>query len=291
MHRRWVGRCLCLMIFMLLSGCAGVQTFPNVVRSGETVAIAAGWKQNFTNENITVRIISSSGQEVTYQPLDPAIRAVVNLYPDPVSALLVSDAINKDIVPNMLTYATQIHNNFTGEDRDWWQTTVFVDLPRAISIGVATIEISNPYGEMATAVVEVVGGEGVPAAFNAEKNGNLASSQLSALGRAHHYVVGFDGVRVPYAVEVIMGYQFGDLHLVNPRGDLKNVAWVDDGESIIRAVITPASSKVPLNMTDYKFYVAGGLAGFTTLQVLNVKAYDADGLEIAGVVASINEMQ
>lgn len=111
---------------LVLGGCVGSQAFHEVARAGDTVAIAAGWKQNFTRQNITVTITPSVGNPIVYAPNDPAVRAVVNLYPDPVSSLVVSPEIGLDLTPYAQTYSGLIMDNVTSGDKDWWQTTVLL---------------------------------------------------------------------------------------------------------------------------------------------------------------------
>jgi hypothetical protein len=128
--------------FILLSasslfvvGCAGTQTFHQVARPGDTVAIAAGWKQRFSRDNITVTVTSQDVNipPTTYMSDDPAIRAMTNFYPDPLSSLIVSRQTGQDLTPQARTYATTVgaftrpHPPSLESDKDWWQTTVFIE--------------------------------------------------------------------------------------------------------------------------------------------------------------------
>lgn len=273
-----------------LQGCVGARTFHEVARAGDTVAVAAGWKQHFTRDNITVRITPSSGAVIVFPPNSPAIRAVVNLYPDPVSSILVSQETGQDVTPYAQTYADMVTANFTQGDKDWWQTSVFVDLPSNLPAGSAEIDISTPEGESASSVVRIVSGTGSPNAFQTAF-GSLNDNQLLSMQRARHYTVNLAGSTVPYAVQLDLLHApdtdhggAGRTHVINPRGDLKNLSWRDDGTNL-RVLLMPAKGSAPGSMKDFKFYVAGGIAG---LQVISVKPFDVNGNPLSGVTAVIS---
>ena len=70
------GLVLCALVF---TGCAGVKSFPNTVQTGETVAIAAGWKKHFSRNDIQVTFTPASGPEVVYTSPDPRIQLLAQL--------------------------------------------------------------------------------------------------------------------------------------------------------------------------------------------------------------------
>lgn len=280
---------LFILVSSLLGGCVGARTFHEVARAGDTVTVAAGWKHYFTRENITVTITPSSGSSIVLPPNDPAIRAVVNLYPDPVSSVLVSQETDQDLTPYARTYADLVSSIFTAGDKDWWQTSVFVDLPSSLPVGDATIAITTPQGESTTSVVEIVSGAGRPNTFQTTL-GPISATQLLTMQRVQHFTVNFSGSVVPYAAQLDFTHNpdrdhggTGRAHVINPRGDIKNVSWRDDGASL-RVIITPAKNAAPTNIKDFKFYVAGGITG---LQVVNVKSFDINGNVMSGVTAAI----
>jgi hypothetical protein len=271
-----------MLSIFVLQGCVGARTFHEVARAGDTVAVAAGWKHYFSRDNITVTITPSSGSPIVYPPNDPAVRAAVNLYPDPLSSLLVSPQIGQDLTPSS--------NNYTNHDSDWWQTTVFVDLPDSLPSGTATISITNPQGESVSPTVDIVDGVGQPNSFDAT-TGPINVSQLASMERVGNYVVRFAGSTIPYAIQVEIVHDpdkahggTGVAYVINPRGDIKNVTWSDTGSNL-RVILIPAHGVVLSDMLDYKFYVAGGV---NNLNVLSVKAVDVDGNPVSGVTASIN---
>lgn len=278
------------LLLLLLNGCAGVQTFPHVARAGDTVAVAAGWKQDFAREDLTVIIAASNGTVVVYPPGDPAVRAVVNFYPDPLASIVVSDRTGQDLTPYARTYSDAVNTNFTQGDQDWWQTTVFVDLPPGLAAGPANVTVANRQGTSATTQVEIVTGIGTPSPFSAQLAGPLQSHQLASLERVPHYVLRFSGGVLPYAIQLDLNHApdaahggSGRVHVINPRGDIKSVAWADDGQNL-RVLITPVRDGAINSFTDYKFYVAGGV---TNLALVSLRAFDPDGNLMPGVSVEV----
>lgn len=283
-------------LFALLSlaayflwGCAGAKTFQEVARAGDTVALAAGRKQNFSSDNITVTVTPPVGVATVYAPNDPAIRAVINLYPDPLSSILVSKQIGHDLTPFAQTYAN-VTNTLTNGDPDWWQTTVFIDLPDTLPVGITTIDISNPQGEYAQSTVEIVSGAGTTGTFESD-GGPLYPEQLAALKRVAHNTITFSGSTVPYAIQLDLSHNpdaahggTGYSHVVNSRGDIKSVEWSDTGTNM-RIILLPAKSQTLTAMTSFKVYVTGGI---TNLGLVGVKAFDSSGNPVSGITASIN---
>ncbi|MDH5648107.1 MAG: hypothetical protein OEY67_00510 [Gammaproteobacteria bacterium] len=277
------------LVGLLLSACAGVKTFPSTVRAGDTVVVAAGWKHHFAANNITVTITPSVGVPVVYSPGSPAIRGVINLYPDPVSSIIVSQQISQDLTNSAQVYAQLVSSNFTGNDKDWWQTTVYVDLPATLPVGTANIEISNPQGEVASSDVLVVDGVGSPEDFEAELSGPLTQNQLASLARVNSYEVNFSGSVVPYAIQVKLQHTSVFAHVVNPRGDIKNVAWRDNA-GVADIIITPAKLQALSNLDEFKIYVVAD-QGFQipdSLSILSIEAFDINGNPIPGINATLD---
>jgi len=297
-------KCACLILLsvsiIVLQGCAGLKSFPNSARAGETVALGLGWQKNFARSNTTVTITPSSGSPITYLPNDPAVRAIINLYPDPVSWMVVgtettfNDAGQQqqfnNKYQNAYNYGSLIESIFTNNDKDWWQTTAFVDLPSTLSTGTATIVFTNTSGNSKSSTVEIITGAGSTDVFDAEINRSLTPKQLGALERSTNYEVSFTSSTIPHAIEVQMTHSAdyanggtGVVYVANPRGDIKNVTWSDTGTQL-KVILLPTDLTVLTNMNDFKFYVTGGITG---LNYQNIKAFDINGNSLAGVTVSI----
>lgn len=280
-----------LMLLFFLSGCSGVQTFPNMARAGDTVSVGMGWQKQFKRSNTTVTITPSVGDPIVYLPGDPAVRAIINLYPDPVSYLVVgTDTQTNESYKSGYTYGTIINGTFTDGDHDWWQTTAFVDLPDFIPPGQTTVQFTNDSGESTSSVVEVISGVGQADAFNANGNGPLDSNQLESMERASYFEVSFNGVEIPYAIELEFTYA-GDLHVINPRASMKNVIWSGDG-SLLKVMLLPAQGDALTNFHDFKFYIAGQgalqvIQDIQSLQLQSMQAFNINGESMTGVNAAI----
>jgi len=290
-------------------GCAGTRTFHEVARAGDTVALGAGWNHNFTPDNLTVTITPFGSAPIVYTagdpvgPGDPAIRAVTNMYVDPLSSLVISRQTNQDLTPFAgSTYAWSIDNNFTAGDKDWWQTVVFIDLPQTLPdlspypTGTTTIVIDGG-GETATSSVEIVGAGGTASTFSASGPGPLNATQLDALRRVDHFTVDFSGTTVPHAIQIDLIHDpdadnggAGYAYVVNPIGYIKNATWSDDGANL-RVILTPTRDAEITSLTDFKFYVAGGVTGLQfplggTTGI--VQAFDSNGNPVADITATVD---
>lgn len=288
---------LLLAMVGLFAGCSGVQTFPNRVAPGETVAVAAGWKHHFSRDNITATITPQGLAPLAIAPGD--VRASINLYPDPLSSIALSQQTGADISAFSHLYGDLVNTNFTGDDKDWWQTAVFVNIPAAgVPTGPADITISNPEGESVIIAVQVVDPDpvvgGTADSFNAELAGPLTDMHLTSLERIDHYVVSFTGTVVPYALQIDLDYSTDmTAYVVNPKGAMKNVSWSDNGGTY-RVLLMPSNQQQNFQtMNDLKFYVAiaAGTEGVADLSVTpgSVLAFDQNGDSVpGGVNASVD---
>lgn len=285
-----------LLIIILLNGCSGVETLPSSARAGDTVVIAAGYKQHFERENLTVTIQDSQGATTTYEPGDSAVRAVINLYPDPLSYMITGTHIGE---PPDHSYGTVINYSFTDNDPDWWQTTVYLDLPASMAAGQANISLDSSSGESHNVPVNVIPGQGAPATFKAENNGSLTAQQMHSMERRPSYTVRFSGLSaVPAAIELELSHDpdssvdgTGTPLVVNPRGEKKNIAWTDNGTQMSILILNAGDGTwKEFNLNDYglkvyKFYITGGITG---LQVVYAKAFNQNGDELPGLSVSID---
>ncbi len=286
-------RILCLLLLApLLISCAGISTFHDYARAGDTISIAAGWQQNFKKDNVSVTITPAVGSPIDIPQGDPSIRAVVNLYPDPLSSMIISRETGLGQSPFAGIYAAML-DDLTGLDKDWYETTVFLDLPAILPTGAAVITISDSYRNTTSSSVEIIDGVGSPASFQAQVlEGPLSSPMMTSLGRSNHYTISFDSTTIPYAIEVTLTHDpdidnggSGKAFPVNPVGYKKNLAWSDNGTTL-KTILTPASNVAVDHMKDFKFYVAGQV---TNLSVSNISAFDSNGNTVPGVTASIVE--
>ena len=290
-----------MLLALFVIGCAGTKPFNNIVRPGETVAIPGGYLQNVNAGNIKVTITPDIGSVQTYLPGNAAIRAITNMYIDPLASIVMSRETNQDLTPNARSYAISTANLFTGVDKDWWQTAIFVDVPSTFdpSATMATITVDDtglggPETESVSMEVGILNQSGGSRHnFNAQILGPMTPNQLASLRRVDHYTVSFSGSTVPQAIQIDMAHDpdvdsggVGRAYVVNPIGYIKNTAWHDDGINM-RVILTPTRDSVISTMTDFKFYVAGGVTGLF-IPTNGVQAFDIDGNAVPGVTASID---
>ena len=274
---------------LLLGGCAAMNVAPRAVRGGDSILVPAGRSKSLSRQNMTVTITPATGSSIKYGPNDPNVRAVVNLYPDPVSRLLVGSETGQSLGSNAADYGAAISRQVADQDKDWWQTLVYLDLPQNLSLGIASINISGPDGSATSEglLVEIIPGVGSPGNL---VEGSLITAQqtesmIRSLERAEHRTVAFGGPTVPHSIQIELSHTPGQgkAWVVNPRGDVKNVVWSDTG-STLRVLLTPTHGETLEHLAHFKFYVAGGL---TNLQITALKAYDVNGNPVTNIVADI----
>jgi len=287
---------------VFLSGCSGLQVFGQSVAPGDTVALAISWRPDVSKDQAEIVIQDSAGT-LTLPATDPSIRNWMNVYPDPVSKLVVGTATQQDLGVSALSWGFAIDSVTTNGDKDWFETVLFLDLPPTIAPGPATIDVqvggvSILPQPVALNVLSLPPNS--PNLFETSEYGNLSAARLHSMERAPHYTITFGGTVVPAAIQVDLSHNPdkdnggpGQAYVVPPRGDLRSFAWTDTGTTM-RVLITPTWHKSPADVTRtsgdpetlkwFKFYVAGGITG---LQIDSVQAYGSDGNPVSGLTASL----
>ncbi len=297
------------LIAAVMASCATTQTFTTAARAGDTVMLPLGWQKTLQRANITVTITPLTGSPVSYAPGNPAVRGLFNLYPDPVSKLVIGTDLNNDLGVGATAVGSSINSNITGNDSDWWQTTLVLDLPSTLSPGLATISIADATTSavIQSSTVNVLPGTGSPNNFNVYSrisgpptvgtwsfdvtSANWYPSALLSLERAQYVKLTFGRtggtVPIPQAVQLQLSHTAATNQswIVNPRSDMKNVSWRDDG-TIITLVITPASGNPITSMKDFNVYIAGPVNGVAVIPS-SLKAYDGNGGVIAGITTAL----
>lgn len=281
---------LLLLISITLASCGSLRTFHDYARAGDTIAVPVGMQPDFSKDNITVTITPASGPQIILPASDPSIRAVINLYPDPVSNMIVSREIAEDITPFAQVYADTT-GFMANDDKDWYQTTIFLDLPDTLPIGLTQIEVSNGIITDDT-TLDVIAGNGTANTFNADFNSGLLldENMLDSLSRSSHSTVNISSSTIPSAVEITFTHDpditvggTGQAFVINPLGYRKNLHWSDDGINL-KIIMIESKSGIIDNMNDYKFYIAGTA---TNLVQVSVSGYDNNGNSVSGVTASL----
>lgn len=278
-------------VVFVLSGCSGTQTFSTAVRAGDTVSHTVGMQTGVSRDNLTITFAPlAGGASVTYLPGDSAVRAVVNLYPDPVSRIIVGGETGQDLGTFANVYNAALENTLANQSKDWWSTMVVFDVPPTLPIGTYNVEMIADENVLTASTVDVVDIGGSPNAFDTHEGGPLLPEMLYSMERAENYSIDFTGTTVPHALQVDFLHDPDDSlggtgrpHVINPRGDMTNVAWTDDGTSM-RVIVTPARTGLS-RMEHFRFYVAGGITGLIPQLV---EAFDIDGNPVTGVSVTAN---
>lgn len=281
-----------LAVTAFLSGCTATQTFTAAARPGDTVALAVGWNKPVNRNNLTVTFQPTDGVPVTYNPGDNRIKAVTQLYPDLVSNVVVGTQTGQQTVGGTgMNYAIGyfINQDFTQQDPDWNQTVVYLNLPTTLPVGTTNITLAGPSGNLTVSPlqVNVLAGAGQSNPFYVD--GAIipqAGSFVRSMERSNYYTISFNAPTIPYAIQVELTRTTGTgvPWVVNTRGDLKNLAWRDDGASNIRVMLTPSRGVPMADLKGFKFYVAGGVTGLTAT---SVTAYDIAGNPVPDVTANV----
>ncbi len=293
---------------LLTAGCTGINTFTTAARPGETIAVAAGWKQKLTRNTLTVKITPQTGPVITYAPGDYRIRSIVQAYPDPVSKLVVSDRSGVmypgagnpqySAEPTPITYGNlspSWGNNVryaTGQENDWSQTIVYLDIPSSLAPGSATIQFSMAGIDLLPGgtVVEILPvAAGTRNFFEMSGDYGGLGAMIRASERASHFAVRFSGPAgvIPHSIQADFTRTLtgtGNAWVTHPRGDIEHAMWTDTG-SLIKVMLTPAKGITTDRLSDFKFYVTGAVSSLALFNT--VKAYDIAGNPLPGFTASV----
>jgi len=283
------------LIFGTLA-CTGMQSFTTTARPGETVALGLGWRHELTRDNLTVTITAADSTVFTLNPSDPAIRAVINNYPDPISNMRVGYETNQNIVGSETIWGLLIEGNITNYDRDWSQKFVLLDLPSAITAGTASIDVSVALAGGGTEIIlpqnieildSAVVGTSVANPFINWDGFAVSAGALQAMERANHKTISFSGTTLPHAIQLDLTHDpdldsnppgVGRAYVANAGGDVKNVHWTDDGQNM-RVILTPARDQSITDWNDFKFYIAGEITGLAVVPA-SAQAFDINGVPI-----------
>lgn len=281
-----------------LGGCAGTQSFGTAARAGDTVVLPVGWL-NLKRQNLTVTIADANSIVTTYSPGSDAVRAVANLYPDPSSLAVVSSRTKTGLGPG-----GNINGWVTGQDREWWQSIIMLNLPSSLAPGIATINIVDSAGaSIPPLTVTVLPGTGSPSSFEATFGGGPVNwlsafpSYLRDMETTARYMVTFSGGVMPHSIQLGFTHTpgVGVPWIVNPTGDMKSAVWSDDTNGNLKVMLAPINgitlpkltginNPIAVGLVQFKFYIAGGITG---LSQPTIKAYDITGSPITGVTATV----
>ena len=278
-----------LCVVTTLFGCASRRAFTTSAQAGDTVILGIGWYPEVRRDDLTLTITDALGGETTYLPGDPAVRAVVNLYPDPVSKLIVDTELGVNPVAQD---AGILHLAVTNGNKEYSEKFVMIDLPTTLSTGQTNIDIVSATGDSINPLkVDILPGLGSSNVLGNYNGWSVADSHLQYMERALYYAVDFStsGSAIPHAIQIDMRHNpdgnsggTGAAFVTNARADMKSIAWSDNGTDL-RVILMPSGAALD-DMQHFRFYVAGGLTGLVDN---GVTAFDINGAPVPGVTANI----
>lgn len=277
-----------LCVVTTLFGCASRRAFTTSAQAGDTVILGIGWHPEVRRNDLTLTLTDAMGNEAIYLPGDPAVRAVVNLYPDPVSSFIV----DTELGVNPVAQDTGIlHLAVTNGNKEYSEKFVLIDLPTTLSTGQTNIDITSATGDVIKPLrVEILPGLGSPNVLGNYNGWSVDDSNLQYMERAPYYAVGFSGSTIPHAIQIDITHNpdsnnggTGTAFVTAARADMKSIAWSDNGTDLLRVILTPSGAALD-DMQHFRFYVAGGLTG---LLENGVTAFDINGVPVPGISANI----
>jgi hypothetical protein len=273
--RRWRAIAALVLVYLAVSGCAAVNTFPMAARAGDTVILAVGSPDGMTAGNTTATFTSDGGS-----PVPIAIRSVFKLYPDKTSAAwLDSNARNVE--------------NATGHGP--WSTMIAVDLPPGLPVGHGVVNVTtsavyppSPARDINTANIglEILPAAGTPDPLEYEVAANLpVPGDLSLLEPMRRIVVKpvftglgsatYGAIEVKVNIPLLAGFSLPDLRIIADekiQTDSNYYTWTyrSNGDLVVYFVS-------PTGRLDYS-HVYFSIISPTIMSVIDEGLFDVNSL-------------
>ena len=283
-----------ISIFLLLQGCASVNTFPTIARQGDTVSIMIGGTEKARKETISVVLTDSAGVDWDLKSLG-LVRSVFNLRTD-------GRAVGAHYSPYLDSYISW------SEGHEPVQTVLVVDIPAGVSTGFSTLVIDTFVDDDSSGValpysinLEIIDGAGSSDEFL--RNTALSGQQpvdFNALEPAPHAKISFgitDGVVIG-AVSLIVDFDEtvvnpDDINIYVPESNVRGsvvdpgafgttqrmVYWHQDGLQLYIDIIAPQG----INQAFLKAYIVHpqDVTGNPNFTITSSRIYDVNGYEIS----------
>ena len=283
-----------ISIFLLLQGCASVNTFPTIARQGDTVSIMIGGTEKARKETISVVLTDSAGVDWDLKSLG-LVRSVFNLRTD-------GRAVGAHYSPYLDSYISW------SEGHEPVQTVLVVDIPAGVSTGFSTLVIDTFVDDDSSGValpysinLEIIDGAGSSDEFI--RNTALSGQQpvdFNALEPAPHAKISFgitDGVVIG-AVSLVVDFDEtvvnpDDINIYVPESNVRGsvvdpgafgttqrmVYWHQDGLQLYIDIIAPQG----INQAFLKAYIVHpqDVTGNPNFTITSSRIYDVNGYEIS----------
>ncbi len=282
-----------IAVFLLLQGCASVNTFPTVARQGDTVSIMIGGTEKARKDTISVILTDSAGTNWDLKALG-LVRSVFNLRAD-------GRSVGAHYSPYLDSYISW------SEGHEPVQAVLIVDIPAGVSTGFSTLAINTFVDDDSSGLgfpyfvnIEILDGLGNTDEFL--RNTALSGEQpvdFNRLEPAPHAKISFgitDGVTIGAASLVIDFDETilnpNDINVYVPESNVRGsvvdpgafgatqrmVYWHQDGLQLYIDIIAPQG----INQAFLMAYIIHpqGLASNPNFTITSSSIYDVNGYEI-----------
>lgn len=284
---------LALCAWTLLSGCTGVNTFPNIARPGDTISVMIGGSAQARKANVSAILTASNGQLFDLQALGK-VRSVFNLRAD-------GRAVGQHYSPYLDNYISWFYGH------ESLQTVMVADLPATVAVGQATLAVAfNGVNDNSSGIaspfkvkLEIVAGTGSSEQYLTRTTSGNLPVDFSRLETAPYAQVNFGtGTTLIGAASLVIDFNAtvvnaNDLNVYVPestvRGDILNtgafgatqrmVYWHQDGSKLFVDIVAPQG----VNPRFLQLVVVhpAGLIGSPAFSILSALVYGTDGKAIA----------
>lgn len=277
---------LALCIWLTLSGCSGVNTFPNIARPGDTVSVMIGGSAQARKENVSAILTDAGGQVFDLQALGK-VRSVFNLRSD-------GRAVGQHYSPYLDSNISWLFGH------EPLQTVMVTDLPATATPGLATLSVAfsgvtdNSSGAGAgpfNVQLEIIPGAGVSEPFlHSASTGNLPVD-FSRMETAPYAKVNFGtGATFIGAASLVIDFNEtilnpNDLNVYVPEATLRDsgafgqtqrmVYWRQDGLKLYVDIVAPQG--IPPRYLQFYVVHPRGLSSSPAFSILSAQVYGTDG--------------
>jgi hypothetical protein len=273
---------LCVWIF--LSGCTSVNTFPTIARPGDTVSMMIGGSEQARKSNVSATLTDASGHVWDLNALG-LVRSVFNLRTD-------SRAYGAHYSSNLDSNISWLFGH------EPVQTVMIIDIPSAAMPGQATVQVglsgfsdnssgySNPHIGL-----QIIPGVGASDTLQYKSAYGITNTDFTALEPAPNAKLTFGtGATLIGAASLVIGFDSMvvnpiDLNVYAPESTVRYspafgatqrmVYWHQDGTKLYVDLIAPQGI-APIYLQLFVVHPRG-LTGLPAFNILSAQVYGTDG--------------
>lgn len=282
--------CMCLLLLVLIQGCAAVNTFPTAAKAGDTVSVMIGGSAQARKESTAVVLTDANGVQWDLQALG-LVRSVFNVRADGRARGLLDASQVEALAPWAFGHEPL-------------QTVMVTDLPAGLPAGVATLtanmnvaDNSSGVGQTMSVRLEIIAGAGQVDSLNFLNvaAGQVAATNFARLEPAPHARLSFgtSGAEVIGAASLVVDFDETVLSPANikvyiPELETRDASgtfgagqrmtyWRTDGQKLYIDIVAPQG----IPTLFLKIYVThSAVAGNPAFALTSAALYDITGTTI-----------